>query len=89
MLKDKDMAGSLAELDGLIDQWFLASLTGPRAATAEQLAVALGDGQGPAATFDGVSAAYLAALAASSPDDMVIVFGSFYTVADVLAGQPA
>ncbi|MGL5224162.1 MAG: bifunctional tetrahydrofolate synthase/dihydrofolate synthase, partial [Aeromonas sp.] len=51
MLKDKDMAGSLAELDGLIDQWFLASLTGPRAATAEQLAVALGDGQGPAATF--------------------------------------
>ncbi len=89
MLKDKDMAGSLAELDGLIDQWFLASLTGPRAATAEQLAAALGDGQGPAATFDGVSVAYRAALAASSPDDMVIVFGSFYTVADVLAGQPA
>lgn len=87
MLKDKDMAGSLAELDGLIDQWFLASLTGPRAATAEQLAAALGDGQGPAATFDGVSAAYLAALAASSPDDMVIVFGSFYTVADVLAAS--
>ena len=89
MLKDKDMAGSLAELDGLIDQWFLASLTGPRAATAEQLAAALGDGQGSAATFDGVSAAYGAAMAASSPDDMVIVFGSFYTVADVLAGQPA
>ena len=77
----------LAELDGLIDQWFLASLTGPRAATAEQLAAALGDGQGSAATFDGVSAAYLAALAASSPDDMVIVFGSFYTVADVLAAS--
>lgn len=87
MLKDKDMAGSLAELDGLIDQWFLASLTGPRAATAEQLAAALGDGQGPAVTFDGVSAAYRAALAASSPDDMVIVFGSFYTVADVLAAS--
>lgn len=87
MLKDKDMAGSLAELDGLIDHWFLASLTGPRAATAEQLVAALGDGQGPAATFDGVSAAYWAALAASSPDDMVIVFGSFYTVADVLAAS--
>ena len=87
MLKDKDMAGSLAELDGLIDQWFLASLTGPRAATAEQLVAALGDGQGPAATFDDVSAAYRAALAASSPDDMVIVFGSFYTVADVLAAS--
>ena len=35
------MAGSLAELDGLIDEWFLASLHGPRAATADQLATAL------------------------------------------------
>ncbi|WP_447831337.1 bifunctional tetrahydrofolate synthase/dihydrofolate synthase [Aeromonas salmonicida] len=86
MLKDKDMAGSLAELDGLIDAWFLASLTGPRAATAEQLAAALGEGKGQAQRFDDVSAAYQAALAASSPDDMVIVFGSFYTVADILAG---
>ena len=72
--------------DGLIDAWFLASLTGPRAATAEQLAAALGEGKGQAQRFDDVSAAYQAALAASSPDDMVIVFGSFYTVADILAG---
>ncbi|MGL5974620.1 MAG: glutamate ligase domain-containing protein, partial [Aeromonas sobria] len=86
MLKDKDMAGSLAELDGLIGQWYLASLTGPRAATAEQLAIALGAGKGPVHCFDEVSGAYQAALAASSPDDMVIVFGSFYTVADILAG---
>ena len=28
--QDKDMAGSLAELDGLIDEWFPASLHGPR-----------------------------------------------------------
>ncbi|USV59025.1 bifunctional tetrahydrofolate synthase/dihydrofolate synthase [Aeromonas encheleia] len=86
MLKDKDMTGSLAELKGLVDEWFLASLDGPRAASAAQLATALGE-QGPAATFDGVRAAYRAALAASSPDDMVIVFGSFYTVADVLAAS--
>ncbi|WP_368229293.1 bifunctional tetrahydrofolate synthase/dihydrofolate synthase [Aeromonas sp. R10-1] len=85
MLKDKDMAGSLAELDGLIDEWFLASLHGPRAATADQLATALGSGRGAALTFASVGDAFGAALAASSPDDMVIVFGSFYTVADVLA----
>lgn len=84
MLKDKDMAGSLAELDGLIDHWYLASLHGPRAATSAQLATALGE-QGPARAFESVDEAYRAALAASSPDDMVIVFGSFYTVADVLA----
>ena len=86
MLKDKDMAGSLAELDGLISEWYLASLTGPRAASAEQLAAELGEGKGPALRCDDVSTAYQAALAASSPDDMVIVFGSFYTVADILAG---
>ncbi|VEG96923.1 bifunctional folylpolyglutamate synthase/ dihydrofolate synthase [Aeromonas encheleia] len=88
MLKDKDMAGSLAELDGLVDQWFLASLDGPRAASAAQLATALGE-QGPAATFESVSMAYNAALAASEPEDMVIVFGSFYTVAAVLAEPTA
>ncbi|MFM5843519.1 bifunctional tetrahydrofolate synthase/dihydrofolate synthase [Aeromonas sanarellii] len=86
MLKDKDMAGSLKELQGLVDGWYLASLHGPRAATAAQLAAALGE-QGPAAQFESVSEAYEAALAASSPDDMVIVFGSFYTVADVLAAS--
>ena len=88
MLKDKDMAGSLAELDGLIDEWFLASLSGPRAATSIQLGEALGE-WGSATQFDSVELAYQAALAASDPEDMVIVFGSFYTVAAVLAGTTA
>ncbi|PJC94279.1 bifunctional tetrahydrofolate synthase/dihydrofolate synthase [Aeromonas lusitana] len=91
MLKDKDMAGSLAELKGLIDGWHLASLHGPRAATSAQLAAALlvatPDEQGQAMQFESVTEAYQAALAASSPDDMVIVFGSFYTVAEVLAAS--
>ncbi|MNN93134.1 Bifunctional protein FolC [compost metagenome] len=82
------MAGSLAELKGLVDEWFLASLDGPRAASAAQLAKALGE-QGPAATFESVSTAYNAALAASEPEGMVIVFGSFYTVAAVLAEPTA
>ncbi|WP_429081210.1 bifunctional tetrahydrofolate synthase/dihydrofolate synthase [Aeromonas bivalvium] len=86
MLKDKDMAGSLAELDGLIDHWYLASLSGPRGATAALLADALG--QAGAAQYDAVSEAYRQALADASPSDMVIVFGSFYTVADILAIQP-
>ncbi len=88
MLRDKDMAGSLAELDGLIDDWYLASLSGPRAASSAQLAMALGE-RGLAMTFESVTAAYDAALAASGPDDMVIVFGSFYTVAAVLAEPTA
>ena len=78
------MAGSLAELDGLIDEWFLASLHGPRGHGRP-----VGDGPwqrpGRGAHLCLRGDAYGAALAASSPDDMVIVFGSFYTVADVLA----
>ena len=85
MLKDKDMAGSLAELDGLIDEWFLASLHGPRAATADQLATALGSGRGAALTFASVGMPTAPPWPHRVPDDMVIVFGSFYTVADVLA----
>ncbi|PJG57389.1 bifunctional tetrahydrofolate synthase/dihydrofolate synthase, partial [Aeromonas cavernicola] len=85
MLKDKDMAGSLTELDGLIDSWYLASLNGPRAATAAQLATALGNRMTQVQQFDSVTAAYQCALAAAGADDIVIVFGSFYTVADILA----
>ena len=84
MLKDKDMAGSLAELKGLIGQWHLATLGGPRGASASQLQLALGE---EATCHDSVMEAYRLALAQSDPLDMVIVFGSFYTVADVLAGH--
>ncbi|MOA57328.1 bifunctional folylpolyglutamate synthase/ dihydrofolate synthase [compost metagenome] len=49
--------------------------------------VATSGEQGQAVLFESVTEAYQAALAVSSPDDMVIVFGSFYTVADVLAAS--
>ncbi|SIR36839.1 dihydrofolate synthase / folylpolyglutamate synthase [Aeromonas sp. RU39B] len=84
MLKDKDMAGSLVQLSGLISEWHLAPLGGPRGATAEQLMVALGE---EATCHGSVAEAYRSVLAQSGPLDMVIVFGSFYTVADVLAGH--
>lgn len=84
MLKDKDMAGSLAELKGLIGEWHLATLGGPRGASAEQLLGALGEA---GLCHESVMQAYMAALSRSEPLDMVIVFGSFYTVADVLAGH--
>lgn len=84
MLKDKDMAGSLAQLSGLIGEWHLAPLGGPRGATAEQLMAALGE---EATCHGSVAEAYRSVLAQSGPLDMVIVFGSFYTVADVLAGH--
>lgn len=80
MLKDKDIAASLAPLQLLVDKWYLASLAGPRGASASELAGYQAGGE-----FDSVIAALTAAQHHASEHDMIIVFGSFFTVADVLA----
>lgn len=82
MLKDKDIRQTLAQLAGVIDAWFLTDLAGPRAARAAELAACLAQ---PASCHASVAEAYAAALAAATPDDVVIGFGSFYTVAGILA----
>lgn len=80
MLKDKDIAHSLAPLHDQIDGWYLASLGGPRGATAAELA------QWQAgACYDTVAAALAAAEADAGEQDVIIAFGSFLTVAEVLA----
>src|SRR5699024_2955646 len=42
MLHDKDIAGTLAWLKSVVDDWYCAPLEGPRGATAEQLLEHLG-----------------------------------------------
>ncbi|WP_341501535.1 bifunctional tetrahydrofolate synthase/dihydrofolate synthase [Gallaecimonas sp. GXIMD4217] len=86
MLADKDMAGTLSELD-CIDRWLLAELPStPRAAKAGELAALLPPDD-VAGCFASVGQALEQALALASAEDVVIVFGSFYTVADVLAAK--
>lgn len=84
MLKDKDIKHTLAELAPLIDEWWLADLEGPRAAKASDLASEL---MAPSRGYSSVAAAYRALLSEAKPEDMIIVFGSFYTVAGVLAEE--
>ncbi|MBM7455075.1 dihydrofolate synthase/folylpolyglutamate synthase [Oceanisphaera litoralis] len=82
MLKDKDIAATLAPLRGLVDDWYLASLGGPRGASAAELA------ERQAGTcFDSVTAALAAAEAQAGEQDILIAFGSFFTVAEVLASR--
>ncbi len=83
MLADKDISAVIACFSGLIYQWHLAPLDVPRGAGSQQLRDAL-DGQ-DSLVFDNVISAYQAALSASGPEDRVVVFGSFYTVAKVLS----
>jgi dihydrofolate synthase/folylpolyglutamate synthase len=83
MLADKDIPVVLSHLSGLVDRWYLASLDVPRAATAQQLKAELG-GQ-DSHIFDDVISAHQAALSDADPEDRIVVFGSFYTVAEVLS----
>ncbi|MGL4191843.1 MAG: bifunctional tetrahydrofolate synthase/dihydrofolate synthase [Vibrio sp.] len=81
MLHDKDIAATVAELMPLVNHWYPASLSGPRAATAAQLCQYL-----PADTTHYVDpvAAFKAALTQAEPQDVIVVAGSFHTVGEVL-----
>ncbi|MFA7633779.1 MAG: bifunctional tetrahydrofolate synthase/dihydrofolate synthase [Thiohalomonadaceae bacterium] len=91
MLQDKDINTSLAALEGLIDHWYLASLQVLRGASAVQLAIALEAiaVPGEAITLcENVTSALTQARTGAQPGDRIVVFGSFYTVAEALV-QPA
>jgi dihydrofolate synthase/folylpolyglutamate synthase len=86
MLKDKDIAGVVTELAALIDAWFIAPLAVPRGADLALLEGAfhragVDRNVTPCATVD---QALTAALSQAQPDDKIVVFGSFYTVASAL-----
>ena len=85
MLKDKDIEGVVRQLVPVIDRWFLADLSGPRAAPALRLAQALRSmGIERLSVHPCAAEAYAAAESVAQADDRIVVFGSFYTVADVL-----
>ncbi|CNH81847.1 bifunctional tetrahydrofolate synthase/dihydrofolate synthase [Yersinia pekkanenii] len=81
MLSDKDIGGTLACLSEQVDEWYCAPLEGPRGATAAQLAEHLTLSR----QFSDVEAAWRQAMRDAEPQDVVIVCGSFHTVAHVMA----
>jgi dihydrofolate synthase/folylpolyglutamate synthase len=91
MLKDKDIAGVARELAGQIDRWLIAPLGGPRGADSATIESALraADVDAPVERLASPAHAYARARAEAGPNDRIIVFGSFYTVADVLVSLSA
>lgn len=85
MLHDKDIAGTLACLEPMVDSWYCAPLEGPRGASAEQLKAHLGAGE----VFASVAGAWHAAMAQAQESDTVLVCGSFHTVAQVMEEMDA
>jgi len=80
MLHDKDIDGTITILSEAVDQWYCASLDGPRAATAQRLQQSLPEAGG----YESVEQAWQAALAQANAEDVVLVCGSFHTVAAVM-----
>ncbi len=88
MLADKDIAGVVSAVRSRIDHWHVASLPGPRGASAAMLhAVLLRSGVPPprVRAFDDVGAALRAASGEAGEADRIAVFGSFLTVGAALA----
>ncbi len=84
-MRDKDLAGIVARIAPLVDAWYLCDLPTPRAAAAAELASLLPANAARSLHGD-ASSALRAAVEAAEPADRIVVFGSFYTVGDVLKG---
>ncbi|MDG5499091.1 bifunctional tetrahydrofolate synthase/dihydrofolate synthase [Marinobacter sp. BGYM27] len=84
-LSDKDSAGVMAAMAEVVDSWYITSLDVPRSLPIDQLQQMAGSVL-PAGcivqTADNVASALRAAIADAGADDCVLVFGSFYTVAE-------
>jgi dihydrofolate synthase/folylpolyglutamate synthase len=90
MLADKDFGAVIDAVKGEVDGWFVATLSGERGTEAHVLAAAVvaHDPGKPVRTFDSPLAAYRCACGDANENDRIVVFGSFYTVSDVLSAQP-
>jgi dihydrofolate synthase / folylpolyglutamate synthase len=90
-MADKDIAGVLRHVADKVDHWCLCDLPTVRAATASDLREALdatGFQEGPdntAACFSSPELAYRDAIERATENDRILVFGSFHTVAGVMA----
>ncbi|WP_394241702.1 bifunctional tetrahydrofolate synthase/dihydrofolate synthase [Vibrio astriarenae] len=81
MLHDKDIEATLSVLGQLSSHWYPASLSGPRAASAEELISHLPT---VTSTFSTPVEAYQMALHEADDSDLILVVGSFHTVGEVL-----
>jgi len=90
MLADKDIRGVIDAVRARIDGWHVATLPGPRGASAAALIAQLRGAGVPDATvrsYDSIDAAYRGARGGAGEADRIVVFGSFLTVAAALAAH--
>lgn len=85
LLADKDLEGVLQPLLGMIDNWLVAPLPNGRTRPALELQQALAAAGARSAQADSVATALDRQCGLASEQDEILVFGSFYCVAEALA----
>jgi len=86
-LADKDISGMVAPLSSLIDRWFTGEVMAERSASPEQLEqamIAAGVDRSSIDRHAHLSDAMTKAMADAETHDRLIIFGSFYTLAEML-----
>ncbi|KRP67637.1 bifunctional tetrahydrofolate synthase/dihydrofolate synthase [Pseudomonas orientalis] len=84
LLADKDLDGVVAPLLGSVQSWAVAPLDTPRSRAAAELQIALQNLGAPVTSYASVTAALEAHCAVATADDEILLFGSFYCVAEAL-----
>ncbi|MEN3355088.1 MAG: dihydrofolate synthase / folylpolyglutamate synthase [Betaproteobacteria bacterium] len=89
MLNDKDIAGVIDAIRAQIDEWLVSGIEGPRGTDASALREELTRAGvfEAISTYASVAAAYAQACDRAAENDRIVVFGSFYTVAAVMAAR--
>lgn len=88
MLADKDIDAVVELARDDFDAWFIAGLDMPRGLTADELKQKLlSHGAKGVKAFASVAEAWQAALSQAGESDRITVFGSFYTVAEVMQAR--
>lgn len=83
MLGDKDISASVESLKDDIDFWYTGALSVPRAATKELMASKLALFTNAVNCFDNVDEAFKMANKQANSSDLILVFGSFFTVSKI------
>ncbi|WP_026355216.1 bifunctional tetrahydrofolate synthase/dihydrofolate synthase [Massilia niastensis] len=95
IMEDKDIDAVIAPMLPSIDHWCVADLDSPRSAKASALAEKLAalkpagakDADFSVTAFANPADAYANAVSRAGENDRIVVFGSFYTVAGVMAAR--
>ena len=84
LLADKDITACVTLLAPVVDQWHCVTLSHDRAATSDTLAaVVVQQTAGQAFQYPTVAVALDQVIAQAMPDDLILIVGSFYLVAEV------